>query len=291
MKLLFCVNRDIYANMALNRIFAGLSPDDQAMVLFSEATAGKRATGAALTFLRFYEQDFLNGYFFPQQEARSITGQGALKTFEQLSRFYGVPMALVPSLNQPEVIADIAEFQPDLIISIRFGHIFKPPVIALAKLGVINLHSGLLPEYRGILATFWSLLHGRTEYGYTLHTIEDSGIDTGAIIARRSFPVNVRLSLFEHIAALYAPGAESILEAISQYRQGRKPGIAPQLEAGSGYYTLPLPEDFERLIAQGWQLLNQPAYYAFLRQYEAGAANESIHSVAMDFTDTLQTVE
>ncbi len=281
MKILFCVNRDLYANIALNRIFTGLAPKDEALVLLSEAVAGTRATGAALTFLRFYEQDLLNGHFFPQQEALSRTGEGELRSFEQLSHFYGFSMQGVSSLKQPETVQTIRDFGPDVIVSIRFAHIFKPEVLQIARLGVINLHSGLLPEYRGILATFWSLLHGRQEYGFTLHTITDASIDTGEILDRRSFPVAPAHSLFEHILSLYLPGAESILNALAAYRTGQPPAGRPQNEAVSGYYSLPTPEDFERFIAQGFQILNPDAYYHQLQRYAPTATRlpQTVHQL------------
>ncbi|WP_373531041.1 formyl transferase [Vampirovibrio sp.] len=269
MKILFCVNRDIYANIALNRIFPALAPDDEAQVFFSESVAGNRATGAALTYLRFYEQDLLNEHVFPQQEARSADGTGVFKTFQQLSHFYGFPMQVIQNINHPETVSAIEKFAPDLIVSIRFGHIFKQQVLSLPKQGVINLHSGLLPEYRGILATFWSLLHERLEYGYTLHAITDASIDTGPILDRRSFAVKAGSSLFEHTVALYLPAAESILKAIDHYRSGQTPPHQPQNETESGYYTLPQPEDFEQLITKGFPILNREAYYHCLQQYES----------------------
>ncbi len=271
MKLLFCVNRDIYGNIALNHLFPALNPDDELKVFFSESVAGSRATGAALTYLRFYEQDLLNEFLFPQQEARSATGAGTLKTFGQLSQCYQVPMRLISSINTPDILAEIEQFAPDVIVSIRFGHIFKEAVLKLPRLGILNLHSGLLPQYRGILATFWSLLHQRKEYGFTLHTIEDGTIDTGAIVDRQTFPVKARQSLFEHTVALYPPAAASILRAIATYRAGQIPTALPQVEAESNYYSLPTPEDFEQLIAQGFPILNRDAYYQCLAQYQSQA--------------------
>lgn len=271
MKLLFCVNRDIYANIALNHIFPALSPTDELKVLFSESVAGSRAKGAALTYLRFYEQDLLNEFLFPQQEALSATGTGRLKTFGQLSQCYQVPMRLIESINAPDVMAEIKAFGPDVIVSIRFGHIFKEAALKLPRLGILNLHSGLLPQYRGILATFWSLLHQRSEYGFTLHTIDDGTIDTGAILDRQAFPVKPGQSLFEHTIALYPPAAASIVQAIDAYRAGHCLTALPQIEAESNYYSLPTPEDFEQLIAQGYPILNREAYYQLLAQYQSQA--------------------
>lgn len=274
MKLLFCVNRDIYANIALNHLFPALSPTGESSenalkVLFSESVAGSRAHGAALTYLRFYEQDLLNEFLFPQLEsATPDEATGSLLTFNQLSQRYAAPMRLIDSLNAPDVLAEIGEFAPDLIISIRFGHIFKAPVLQIPRLGILNLHSGLLPQYRGILATFWSLLHQRSEYGFTLHTITDGTIDTGAIVDRQTFPVKPGESLFEHTVALYEPAAASILRAIAAYRTGQIPTALPQSEADSQYYSLPTPEDFEQLISQGHPILNRIAYYQWLTQYQ-----------------------
>lgn len=268
MKILFCVNRDIYANLALNHILPTLNPNDKAVILFSEATAGSKATGAGLSFLRFYEQDLLNGYIFPQLEQQApYQHTGTLKTFNQLGQLYDIPMQVVPNLKAPELLVQIEAFQPDLLVSIRFGHIFKPEILRLPKLGVINLHSGLLPEYRGILATFWSLLHNQAEYGYTLHTIHDASIDTGAIIDRRCFPVNPEWSLFEHILNLYTPAADSILQAVQAYRNGSEPPVLPQNETQSGYYSLPKSEDLEQLISQGIKLFHPDAYFRHLQQF------------------------
>lgn len=269
MKILFCVNRDIYGNVALNHIFPALSPQDELKVFFSESVAGTRAHGAALTYLRFYEQDLLNEFLFPKQEALSATGTGRLKTFGQLSHCYQAPMRLIDSINTPEVLAEMEQFDPDVIVSIRFGHIFKEATLKIPRLGVLNLHSGLLPQYRGILATFWSLLHQRSEYGFTLHTITDGTIDTGAIVERRAFPVKAGQSLFEHTVALYEPAAASILKALSLYRSGQSLPTLPQGEAESAYYSLPTPEDLEQLIAQGTPLLNREAYYQLLAQYQS----------------------
>jgi methionyl-tRNA formyltransferase len=275
MKLLFCVNRDIYANIALNHLFPALSPtgkrpENELKVLFSESVAGTRAHGAALTYLRFYEQDLLNEFLFPQLESTSPNqSPGSLLTFNQLSQRYAAPMRLIDSIHAPDVLTEIGEFAPDLIISIRFGHIFKAPLLQIPRLGILNLHSGLLPQYRGILATFWSLLHQRSEYGFTLHTVTDGTIDTGAIVDRRAFPVKAGQSLFEHTIALYEPAAASILQALECYRNGQSPPTLPQVEADSHYYSLPTPEDFERLIALGFPILNREAYYQCLTQYQS----------------------
>jgi methionyl-tRNA formyltransferase len=63
----------------------------------------------------------------------------------------------VQQINSPEVINGLKELAPALIVSIRFGGILKEKVINIPTKGIINLHSGILPRYKGVMATFWAM--------------------------------------------------------------------------------------------------------------------------------------
>jgi methionyl-tRNA formyltransferase len=267
MRLLFCINRDIYANIALNALLPELM-GDTCRVFFSDGVGRKsQPTSPLLEFLKFYEQDLPNRYLFPLYEALPSPVPGPLKTFQQLAETYDVPMENVRNLRAAETIESVRQFAPDLILSIRFGHIFKGEIIEIPRYGLVNMHSGLLPEYRGILATFWSLLHGETEYGYTLHHISDATIDTGAIIERHALSVDPNQSLFEHIVRLYPHAAENLLQIIQQYRHGQTPKTLPQPRQAGAYYSLPTTEDFEAFHHKGLRLLDEAVYYQWLKQY------------------------
>jgi len=274
MRLLFCVNRDIYANLALNRILPNLQPNDECVVFFSEKVGGPKTPKVpALDFLKFYEQDLPNQYLFPLYEAlRKEAGDreaGELKTFRQLSDLHRVPMQGVRNINSLETLEQIATSQPDLIVSIRFGHIFRDAVLKLPKHGVINLHSGLLPEYRGVLATFWSLLHEASHYGYTLHHISDPSIDTGDVIERQSMPTQPERSLFWHIVNLYEPAADSILKAIQAYRYGAPPPMLPQAHQHGAYHSIPTAQDFDAFQRNGLKLLEEADYFRLLQRFHS----------------------
>jgi methionyl-tRNA formyltransferase len=71
---------------------------------------------------------------------------------------------------------------------------------------VINLHSGLLPNYRGVMATFWTLLNGDKQLVTSLHFIDDSTIDTGGIIANSTLLVQQDESYLWHVLSLYIWG-------------------------------------------------------------------------------------
>src|SRR4029450_8052707 len=95
----------------------------------------------------------------------------------------------------------------DLFISIRFGLILGTEGLGFPPRGVLNLHSGLLPRYRGVLATFRALLNGDTEIGCTLHWIDSPGIDVGPIVETARTAGAKENSLLWHSLSLYRPRA------------------------------------------------------------------------------------
>jgi methionyl-tRNA formyltransferase len=91
----------------------------------------------------------------------------------------------VDGINSPELVALADELAPDFIAV--FGtSLIKSDLLTKGRLGIVNLHGGLSPEYRGADCTFWALYNGEPEkVGCTLHYI-DAGIDTGKLIAHIS---------------------------------------------------------------------------------------------------------
>jgi methionyl-tRNA formyltransferase len=104
----------------------------------------------------------------------------------------------VPHVNDPAVVALADRLRPDLICV--FGtSLIRGELLSRGRLGIVNLHGGLSPEYRGADCTFWALYNQEPEkVGCTLHWI-DAGIDTGRLVAHVSpavRPDDDELSLF-----------------------------------------------------------------------------------------------
>ena len=116
----------------------------------------------------------------------------------------------VPHINHPRVLELAEELKPDLICV--FGtSLIRGALLSAGRLGMVNLHGGLSPEYRGADCSFWALYNGEPEkLGCTLHFI-DAGIDTGGLIAHVRPPIHPgddELTLFwravRESAAVYA---------------------------------------------------------------------------------------
>ena len=88
----------------------------------------------------------------------------------------------VPHINHPSVV-DIADRRAPDVIAVFGTALIRGPLLERGRLGMLNLHGGLSPEYRGADCTFWALYNGEPEkIGCTLHFI-NAGIDTGNLVA------------------------------------------------------------------------------------------------------------
>jgi len=135
--------------------------------------------------------------------------------------------------RDPQFLAELAPFQPDLIVVAAYGQILPTTILDLPKHGCINVHTSLLPKYRGAAPIQWAIAHGDTETGVTIMKM-DAGMDTGAILTQRSTPIKAEdngVTLHDRLAQL---GAELLVATIPGYVSGEiKP--QPQPLAGVSY--------------------------------------------------------
>jgi methionyl-tRNA formyltransferase len=256
-------NRDLASSLALNHLLPGLT-DHRVSVFLSDAVGGGGARPEGLEQLRFFEQTLFNELLFPLIDAEGHRGE--LLTFTGLADYLERPVATLNRVNCPDSLARLEATQPDLVLSIRYGGILREKAIAIPRLGVINLHSGLLPRYRGVLATFRALLSGDRELGTTLHTISDPGIDTGAIIHTTRLPVTPGRSMLWHVLALYPNACKKLLACVSRLAQGDVLPTQPQGEGGQ-YFSFPNDGDLAAFHAKGYRLFDVAEITEIARRY------------------------
>jgi len=94
-------------------------------------------------------------------------------------------------INEKQSVDRIKAFEPDLLVSILGNQIFKKPILELAPKGCINLHTALLPKYRGLMPTFWVLKNNEKKTGVSVFFV-DKGIDSGPIIVQEEVEIGNR---------------------------------------------------------------------------------------------------
>jgi methionyl-tRNA formyltransferase len=132
---------------------------------------------------------------------------------EALATELGLPTRSPISLRNAEAQADFAALNLDIAIVAAYGLILPKEILAAPRLGCINIHASLLPRWRGAAPIERAILAGDTETGITLMAM-DEGLDTGAMLARRTVqigPDTTGGSLHDTLAAL---GAELLIETL-----------------------------------------------------------------------------
>jgi methionyl-tRNA formyltransferase len=99
-----------------------------------------------------------------------------------------IPAYLVGNASTPAVQKLVKKEQVDLLVIAFFNQLIKPAVFTLARLGAINFHPSLLPQYRGPAPLFWTFRDGVEEAGLTVHQIA-AGEDNGAVL--RQIPISL----------------------------------------------------------------------------------------------------
>ena len=253
MKILLLANKDIASNLALNTLFQTMQGQHQFHVLLS-SSVGKNLINKpqCLLDLAFFEQGLFNQILFPalQNNPSPITGKPlSFNGFKTL----GIEVSDIHSINCPAGLKTVNDIAPDLIVSIRFGLILQAAVIAIPKFGVINLHSGELPTYRGVMATFRAMQQNATECGSTLHYINDHGIDSGKIISMSKQPLDYQRSYLHNTLSLYEAGINDVVHAITQIENTGKCVSYPVKSKGN-YFSFPCEQELEEFKQRGHKL-------------------------------------
>lgn len=154
---------------------------------------------------------------------------------------HGVPVIeLQESINAPSSLAEIWTYQPDLLISIAGNQIFKKQLLELAPQGCLNLHTALLPKYRGLMPSFWVLKNNESETGVSVFKV-DEGIDSGPILVQKKIPIN-GFTQKELIQQSKKIGMQAIVDAIEKVYHGDYE-LLPNSDDDSTYYSFPTKED------------------------------------------------
>ena len=123
------------------------------------------------------------------------------------------------TLGGPEVVAHLAEWNPEAIVVAAFGQLLPGPVLDLPPYGSINVHASLLPRYRGAAPIAAAILDGETVTGITIMDM-DEGLDTGPILAQAECPIapdETTASLTTKLAEL---GAQLLVETLDGWLEG-----------------------------------------------------------------------
>ncbi len=259
MKIVLLGHEDIASVSALDTIVGAL-PGHDFVAFWSPPLPASETSHPAMRDLAKLDQRLFDRYV-----ARPETSS-ALKQAGTLAR-----------PNSDDGLDALRAAAPDLVVSIRYRMILKDAAIAIPASGVLNLHSGILPDYRGVMATFWAMLRGEDTIGATLHRIVDAGIDTGPIVDVATQAVDYERSYLANLLGLYDAGCKSVVETIQNLAQGEPPKTRSQVSGSGRYFSAPQPNDVDEFLRKGLKLKQDKDF--MLSQSGTGASTDTISNM------------
>ncbi|MEG0157442.1 MAG: methionyl-tRNA formyltransferase [Anaerovoracaceae bacterium] len=130
--------------------------------------------------------------------------------------------------NNPEFMAQVEEYAPDLIVVVAYGKILPKELLVLPPLGCVNVHGSILPRYRGAAPIQHAILDGEEETGVTIMYMEE-GLDTGDMLSVARTPIEKKTAEDLH-DELSVMGAELLVKTIVELEEGK---IVPQKQEDS----------------------------------------------------------
>jgi folate-dependent phosphoribosylglycinamide formyltransferase PurN len=154
----------------------------------------------------------------------------------------GIPFRVVTSINSEEAITYLESLDCDLIFN-QSHHIVKRPALEIPRIGILNRHGAMLPNYKGRLSPFWQMLNGEASGGLTYHLL-DEGIDTGPVVYQEAIPITAGDDVNTLIAKVFALAVERfglVLDILS--KPNATQGFVRYPPASGSYYSSPRLKD------------------------------------------------
>jgi len=138
--------------------------------------------------------------------------------------------------RDPEVLELVRSLEPELIVAAAYGQLLPEEMLNTPRYGSINVHSSLLPKYRGAAPINWAILNGETETGVSIMYMVKA-LDAGDVILQKRTAIGPRENAQELTARLAELGAEALSEAVGSLAAGTA-SRTPQDEGAMTYASM-----------------------------------------------------
>lgn len=151
-----------------------------------------------------------------REDKKRNRGELSPTPVKELAQELNIPVITPSKMKDEALIERLKSENADFFVVVAYGKILPKEILDIPKLGCINIHASLLPEYRGAAPIQWSIIDGKKKTGITT-MLMDEGLDTGDILKQYELPITddeTGGSLFDKLAIL---GGEAIADTIANF--------------------------------------------------------------------------
>jgi methionyl-tRNA formyltransferase len=165
---------------------------------------------------------------------------------------WGVHCEEIANVNAPEFMDRLRSEAADVLVSVSTPQVYKQPLMEIPRLGILNIHGAILPQYRGVMPSFWMMANGEQQAGVSIYFV-DERIDSGERVGLRTFEIGENETLDHFLHRSKGIAAELLLEVLDGVEQGTLERQPLDLDAGS-YFSWPDADAVRRFRAAGRRL-------------------------------------
>lgn len=173
-------------------------------------------------------------------------------SIKSLSIYNNIEFSYIKNPNDNEFIENLKLKNLDFIVSYSAPSIFKDSLLKIPKYNCINLHCSLLPNYSGIMPSFWVLYFKESHTGSSVHLM-DSKIDNGKLVLQKKINIEGIKSIYKLNLLTKKIGGELMLNSILGIVD-QTIGLKPNNVEKSKYFTWPNSSEIKFFIKNGGKI-------------------------------------
>ena len=159
------------------------------------------------------------GVFTQPDKPKNRGHKMAFSPVKEYALTVGLPVYQPMKMRDGEALGIVRELAPELIVVAAYGRILPEDILSTPAYGSINVHSSVLPKYRGAAPINWAILNGDSVTGVTIMYMVKE-LDAGDVILCRETAIDPDEDAQTLTVRLAALGADALAEAVEQLQSG-----------------------------------------------------------------------
>lgn len=257
MKYVFIQDDPFYLPKVLDKYLREHAETTAGINVQSVAQGKRTVVQTAMDLLKMYGPHYfqwkLRSYILKKIKAKVVNDlMGSTRTCHSVyavAKKYNVKVDELPDVNSEEFRAMLRERGVEFIVSISGTQLYRKQLREQTTHGIVNCHGALLPTYRGLMPSFWTLANGEPAGGSSVHYV-DRKLDNGPIIVQRGYRIWPHDTLEDVMARSKDLAAEAILECVRKVEYGPLT-LMPNPEEQQTHFSMPTKEDVRRFGKHG----------------------------------------
>ena len=248
MKIVFLTTEDpIYLPDFFEAVLGERGRDTQAVYVVPPLYKDQTTLQAAVRYVRTFGLEGLVGL-----GSRVLGAKLRRRSIESVCRRKGVRCEEAQDVNAEGFLGELRVLDPDVIVSVSCPQIFRQSLIELPRKGILNIHGAILPQYRGVMPSFWMLANGEKQAGVSIYFVNEQ-IDAGDLCGQRVFDIRPDDTLDSFLRRSKTIAAELLIEVLERMEQ-KTLGRTPLDLSDGSYYSWPDKEAVKSFRAAGRRL-------------------------------------